>query len=183
MANKTSAKKTAPQPTTRNQPVRQTITVEAVIARAPHGALAETLSRTFGLDCPDYAAIRYRTSLSERVREMAILIVAAHWHSDFEVYAHEAVGRAAGLSEDILTHIRNAEAPLLEDRNELIAVAFVTELCSGAVVSDHLYDEAIDALGTRKVYELSTLVGYYSTLALQLRLFKIGIPSEEADPA
>ena len=61
MTNKTSAKKTAPQPTTRAQPVRQTITVEAVIARAPHGALAENLSRTFGIECPDYAAIREST--------------------------------------------------------------------------------------------------------------------------
>lgn len=61
MAVKTSAKKTAPQPTTRKPPVRQSITLEAVIARAPHGSLAENLSRTFGLDCPEYAAIREGT--------------------------------------------------------------------------------------------------------------------------
>jgi hypothetical protein len=42
------------------------------------------------------AAIRYRSSLTARIREMAILAVAAHWDSAFERYAHEAVGRAAG---------------------------------------------------------------------------------------
>jgi 4-carboxymuconolactone decarboxylase len=40
-------------------------------------------------------AVRYETRLSDRCREIAILVVAAHWRSDFERYAHEAVGRAA----------------------------------------------------------------------------------------
>ena len=59
MAIKKSAPKTA-QNTTR-KPVRQSITLEAVIAHAPHNGLAENLSRTFGIECPDYAAIREGT--------------------------------------------------------------------------------------------------------------------------
>jgi 4-carboxymuconolactone decarboxylase len=45
------------------------------------------------------AAIRYGTRMTARVRELAILAVAEHHDSAFERYAHEAVGRAAGLSE------------------------------------------------------------------------------------
>lgn len=45
------------------------------------------------------SAIRYRTSLSGRIRELAILAVAAHWDSAFERYAHEPIGRAAGLTD------------------------------------------------------------------------------------
>ena len=41
------------------------------------------------------AAIRYRTSLSAQVREIAILSIAAATDSAFERYAHERVGRAA----------------------------------------------------------------------------------------
>lgn len=41
-------------------------------------------------------AVRYGSSLSDRVREMTILVVAAHWDSAFEREAHEAVGKAAG---------------------------------------------------------------------------------------
>ena len=47
---------TAPRP-----PVRQNITLELVIALAPHAGLAATLSRTFGLEEPDYNAIRDTT--------------------------------------------------------------------------------------------------------------------------
>ncbi|HEY0949418.1 MAG TPA: hypothetical protein VGD85_04425, partial [Nocardioides sp.] len=38
------------------------------------------------------AAVRYRTALPDRAREMAILLVAARWDSAFEREAHEAVG-------------------------------------------------------------------------------------------
>jgi hypothetical protein len=36
---------------------------------------------------------------------------------------------------------------------------------------------ARDALGERTLFELSTLVGYYATLALQLRLFNVPAPT------
>jgi hypothetical protein len=57
MAAKTSTRKTAQVPTTRKSPVRQAITFELVQAHAPHAGLAENLSRTFGIDPVDYAAI------------------------------------------------------------------------------------------------------------------------------
>lgn len=61
MASKSApntAQKSAPA---RQQPVRQAITLELVQALAPHGGLAENLSRTFGIDPVDYAAVREGT--------------------------------------------------------------------------------------------------------------------------
>src|SRR4029077_131361 len=54
------------------------------------------------------SSVRYDTGLDDRCREIAILTVAAHWHSDFEWYAHEAVARAAGLTTPQLAAIRAA---------------------------------------------------------------------------
>jgi hypothetical protein len=48
-------------PSTRRQPVRQAITLELVQAHAPHAGLAANLSRTFGIEPIDYAAIREGT--------------------------------------------------------------------------------------------------------------------------
>jgi 4-carboxymuconolactone decarboxylase len=39
------------------------------------------------------------TSLDPRVRQVTILAVGALWKADYELYAHAAVGRKAGLSE------------------------------------------------------------------------------------
>src|SRR4249919_4275558 len=36
------------------------------------------------------ASVRYDTGLDDQSREIAILVVAAYWRSDFEWYAHEA---------------------------------------------------------------------------------------------
>jgi hypothetical protein len=60
------ASKSAPNTTQKSAParrpqVRQAITLELVQAHAPHAGLAENLSRTFGVDPVDYAAIREGT--------------------------------------------------------------------------------------------------------------------------
>ena len=61
MASK-SAPKTAPKSAPARKPqVRQAVTLELVQAHAPHASLAENLSRTFGIDPVDYAAIREGT--------------------------------------------------------------------------------------------------------------------------
>ncbi len=45
------------------------------------------------------SAVRYATGLTDRVREIAILAVAAATGSAFEQHAHERVGRAVGLTD------------------------------------------------------------------------------------
>ena len=45
------------------------------------------------------AAIRFRTELAPRVREMAILVVAQAWDSAYERASHEPIGREAGLTD------------------------------------------------------------------------------------
>jgi hypothetical protein len=60
MARRNSTPKTPAQPS-RTQQSRPSVTLEAVVAHAPHAGLAENLSRTFGLDPVDHAAIREGT--------------------------------------------------------------------------------------------------------------------------
>jgi 4-carboxymuconolactone decarboxylase len=40
------------------------------------------------------------TSLSQRVRQVVILAVGAVWKANYELYAHAAAARKAGISED-----------------------------------------------------------------------------------
>ena len=84
------------------------------------------------------AAVRYESVVTDRVREMAILVVAAEWGSAFEREAHEAVGRACGLTEAELDTLRTGGLPDLTDpaeRAALRATAALThagELCDQA---------------------------------------------------
>jgi len=122
------------------------------------------------------AAIRYETSLSGRVREMAILAVAAHWDSAFERYAHEPAGLAAGLTAAEVEALRSGGFPDLGDAAERAALGLVRALLHDGDADDATYAAVARVIGDRATFELTTLVGYYATLALQLRVFRVGLP-------
>lgn len=128
------------------------------------------------------SAIRYGTGLTPRTREIAILVVAAAWDSEFERYAHEPVGRAAGLSETEVRALRDVADPGLTDPVEHAAWSVARALSERHSLGGAWYAAARDALGERALFELSTLVGYYATLALQLRLFDVGAPRRPPAP-
>lgn len=119
------------------------------------------------------AAIRYRTGLDDRSRELAILLVAAHWSSDFEQRSHEAIARALGFTELELEALRASDLGSFTGRDAALGEA-VLGLLSGDL-DDTAWDAASAALGEETLFELATLVGYYSTLALQLRVFRVAV--------
>jgi 4-carboxymuconolactone decarboxylase len=123
------------------------------------------------------SAIRYRGDLPARARELAILVVAAHWNSEFEWAAHEAIGRAAGLSEDEIAAIAAGREPALADPAERAALRAARALAGTGDLDDRQYSEALAELGAAGIFELATLAGYYATLALQLRVFRVGTGS------
>jgi 4-carboxymuconolactone decarboxylase len=121
------------------------------------------------------SSVRYDTGLDDRCREVAILVVALHWQSDFEWYAHEAVGRAAGLGDAELAAVRDGRHGALTGREAVVARTAAALLKRGDL-DDAEYREAAEQLGQEGLFELLTLVGYYATLALQLRVFRVPAP-------
>ena len=128
------------------------------------------------------ASVRYGTGLDDRCREIAILVVAAHWRSDFEWHAHEAVGRAAGLGDAELAAVREGRHADLAGRESVVARTTAALVTRGDL-DDAEYGEAVGHLGPAGLFELLTLVGYYATLALQLRVFRVPAPEGPAASA
>lgn len=127
------------------------------------------------------AAIRYRTGLTDRMRELAILTVAAHERSSFERHAHEAVGRAVGLTEQELRAIRDGRPVPLDDVDEIATVELTRALLDGDV-DDDLWQRRAVSVGAPRVFELIALVGYYSALALQLRVLRVDRAAAQSGP-
>jgi 4-carboxymuconolactone decarboxylase len=123
------------------------------------------------------AAVRYETAIGDRVRELAILAVAARWDCAFERYAHEPAARAAGVTDAQLTAVAARTVPDGLDAGETAALRFVLALLDGDA-DDVTYAECVPIIGNRVAVELTTLVGYYATLALQLRVFRVTVPVE-----
>jgi 4-carboxymuconolactone decarboxylase len=127
------------------------------------------------------SAIRFRTDLSTRIREIAILQVAHATGSEFEWWAHERVGRAAGLTDGELMEL-SLGSFRGEDPTEAAASAFVANLLTSSVVTDEEFAGASGVLSTEQLIELTALVGYYRTLAQLMSVFAIGVPGAETTP-
>jgi 4-carboxymuconolactone decarboxylase len=115
-------------------------------------------------------------SLSGRERELAILVVAAHQRCDFMRYAHEAIGLEVGLTEVELEALRGGRLDVFVDEHEQAVARITEQLVSSGDLDDDAYRAAVDALGEAALFELLTLVGFYFTLALQMRVFRVGVP-------
>jgi 4-carboxymuconolactone decarboxylase len=124
------------------------------------------------------SAVRYATALTDRVRELAILAVAADTGCAFERYAHERVGRAAGLTDDELATLAAGTFTSI-DRAEQAAYELCLRLLDDrSRLTDREYADLAEALGPTTMTELVVLVGYYRTLAQLLDVFDVGVPDD-----
>ena len=122
------------------------------------------------------AALRYRSALPERVRELATLLVAAHHRSAFEWYAHAPLAAAAGLPDALVEAVRTGGSVEPDDPAERAVAVAVPQLLTSGDVDDDAWAAAVDRLGEAGAVELTTLVGYYSLLALQMRVLRVPLP-------
>jgi 4-carboxymuconolactone decarboxylase len=123
------------------------------------------------------SAVRYATTLPDRAREIAILVVADEHRSGFEWYAHEAIGRHVGLTSDELEALRERRFDAFDDEERVVAVT-AHALVSRGDLDDQEFNAASHLLGLPRLFELLTLVGYYAALALQLRVFRVQPPAD-----
>jgi 4-carboxymuconolactone decarboxylase len=127
------------------------------------------------------ATIRFRTDLTLRSREIAILLVAQASGSEFEWWAHERVGRAAGLDDRELMELAMGRFSGTDPQERAVADLAVV-LMTSSTVTDEEYQAARSALSERQIVELTTLVGYYRTLAQLMTVFDIRVPDGEQEP-
>jgi 4-carboxymuconolactone decarboxylase len=116
------------------------------------------------------------TTLSKRVREVVIIAVGAVWGAEYELYAHCALARNAGLSEIAVTTLANAGIPDDLSEHEKIAARLARQLSTSHRVDDELYREAEHAFGTTGLFDIAALMGEYHTVCAALTLFEVPAP-------
>jgi 4-carboxymuconolactone decarboxylase len=123
------------------------------------------------------AGEKAHTTLSTRVREVVIIAVAAVWGADYALYAHCAVARKAGLSDDDVTTLANGGIPDDLSEHEKIAARLAHQLSTSHRVDDELYREAEQAFGTTGLFDIAALIGEYHTVCTALTLFAVPAPN------
>ena len=120
--------------------------------------------------------LRFSGQLPSRAREIAILIVAASERSDFEWAAHAAIGAHLGLSTEEIAALARADVVEFEDHIEQVVAGATRALVATGDLDDETYRASEAALGAAGLLELSTLIGFYRALALQMRMFRVPGP-------
>ena len=125
-------------------------------------------------------ALADNPSLPKPVREVAILVTGAHFHSAYEIYAHVLVGELRGLSDEKLATIIAGQRPNDLTRHEAIAYDFASALVNGGVLPELTYKSAVEAFGEHGAAELSYLVGLYCLVSVTLNTFDVPVPEPKA---
>ncbi|BBX15598.1 carboxymuconolactone decarboxylase [Mycolicibacterium duvalii] len=112
----------------------------------------------------------YGSTLPERLRELAVLRVARLTNCEYEWRHHVAIGRAAGLTDDVIAGIERGEADDELDRAVLAAVA---ELHHDSVVSDSTWTALSAHLDERQLMDLVFTIGCYGSLAMAINTFGV----------
>jgi 4-carboxymuconolactone decarboxylase len=121
------------------------------------------------------ALLRYRTGLPARLSEIAILVTAKHWNAEFEWYVHEREARVAGVADETIAAIAAGKRPALAGDAALVH-DFAATFYKTNDVTDELFGKAVERFGERTVVELTAILGYYSLLAIVLRVFRVKAP-------
>jgi len=128
------------------------------------------------------ATLRFRTTLSDRVREIAILTLAVLERASVEWCAHEPVARRAGMTDEEIGALRGlAAAPSFDEAEQVVQQAVVS-LAEVGDLDDEAYGRLVAALGVEAAVELVVLIGYYRTLSLAMRVLRTPLPEGMADP-
>lgn len=118
-----------------------------------------------------------RSTLSRREVEIGILMIAQHWDSGYVREAHVREGKAAGLSQETIDAILAGHEPGLTDPHERAVHRFAAALIARRKVPDGDFAEIEQAIGRDGIAEVLVLLGYYTAVALGMKVHEVPIPT------
>ena len=126
------------------------------------------------------ASMRYHSSIPSKLNELAIIITARHWTSQYEWYARRRAAQTAGLNQSIIDAIAAGTRPASMAPEEAAVYNFVNELLTTKQVSDTTFNAAKDKFGERGVVDLIGVSGYYQLVSMLLNVDRYPLPEGTA---
>ncbi len=126
--------------------------------------------------------IRFKSTLGMRLNEMAILITARYWNSQYEWFAHHRLALQAGLDPQVAQAIAQGKRPSQMKPDEAVVYDFSHELHHNKRVSDRTFKATLEMFGEQGVMDLIGVNGYYSLVSMVLNVDRTPIPNGGALP-
>ena len=126
--------------------------------------------------------IRFKSSLPPKLNELAIMVTARFWTSQYEWHAHCKLALEAGLDPAVAKDVAENRRPANMDADEAIVYDFSRELHEMHGVSDANYKRAVDRFGERGAFDLIAVNGYYSLVSMCLNVDQTPLPDGVPSP-
>jgi 4-carboxymuconolactone decarboxylase len=126
--------------------------------------------------------LRWNSTISNRLTEMAILVIARQWTSNVEWYAHEPIARKAGLDAELIADLKANKRPAKMQPDEAALYDFLTELYMQRKVSDATFAKAKAQFTDQQLVDLTATAGTYVTIAGLLAMAEEPVPPGKKPP-
>lgn len=127
--------------------------------------------------------LRFETSLPRHLNELAILVIARRWNCALEWSIHAPDAERAGLKPELVESIRVGRPPDFgEDAAAREIYEFAWQLLQKGDVDDEIHAAIVARWGEVGAVELSSVVGYYSMVAMTLNVHRVPLPDGYGNP-
>ena len=123
------------------------------------------------LNEPLNSYIRYNLDMSRSLTELAILVTAREFDSQFEWAAHEPAAIKEGLEPRIVDIVKNRKELKGLDDNTVVIISIGRELFGKRNLSSETYARGIKAFGEKGMVDLITLMTNYAATSYFLKAF------------
>jgi 4-carboxymuconolactone decarboxylase len=120
------------------------------------------------------SALRFKTRLDGKTRELAILLVAMLNGVDYVFRAHaSSYALQEGLSVDQIQAFADWRASEHFDIRQRALLAYVEAMTRDVTVGDEIYDALRQHYSDREIVELTVLIGAYNMLTRVLQALRV----------
>ena len=142
-----------------------------VLLRSPE--LGE-LAQRFG------AHTRFHSSLPLRLNELAILLVARFWRSEFVWWAHKKIASENGLPNALIDAVFADRPPAGMAPDEAAVHGFCSELLQTRRVGDAAFTALVAHFGEAGAVDVMGTMSYYTLVSMALNVDRYPLPEGEA---
>ena len=118
-----------------------------------------------------------KSSLTEREVELVICIIANHWKGEFVWTAHTRIGVELGIPQSVFDAIRAGQEPVLDNERERAVYDLARIAMEPGAGADEVFARAERLLGRNGIAEVLALLGYYSSVAMGVKLHRVPLPA------
>ena len=126
--------------------------------------------------------LRHEAGLGGRLRELAILVTAREFDSQFEWAAHEAEASRVGVSAEIIETVKFRKDTGTLDRADAVVIELGREMFTARKVGATTFAQALALFGRRKLVDLVALMGNYAATAALLTAFDMQLDPDQKPP-